>query len=105
MISPTGATPTGTRLGHILKPYMDRVEIHARLSAKGALVDSVKPLNIIVVTDGVASDDVESVIVRTVKMLETCDAVSWWVEIQFFQFGHDLDATADLKVLDDGLAG
>jgi hypothetical protein len=64
----------------------------------------VKPLNIIVITDGVPSDDVESVIVRAAKRLDQCNAKPWQVGIQFFQVGEKPKATENLRDFDDGLA-
>jgi uncharacterized protein YegL len=104
MVRPLGGTPTGTRLNHILKPYLDRVETVTRLTAQGATIEQVKPLNIIVITDGVPSDDVESVIVRAAKRLDQCNAEPWQVGIQFFQVGNEPEAAEDLRELDDGLA-
>jgi uncharacterized protein YegL len=104
MVRPMGGTPTGTRLNHVLRPYLDRVEMHARLTTQGATVEPVKPLNIIVITDGVPSDDVESVIVRAAKRLDACNAEPWQVGIQFFQVGNEPEAAEELRDLDDGLA-
>lgn len=94
-VSPGGGTPTGTRLHQILKPYLQRYE---------ASPATTKPLNIIVITDGVPSDDVESVIISAAKKLDRMDAPAWQVGIQFFQVGNETDAAAALQELDDGLA-
>ena len=94
---PYGSTPTGTKLNQILRPYLRDLE------TKGS--DKVKPLNIIVITDGVASDDVESVVISTAKKLEKLDAPGWQVGIQFFQVGNEPEAAAALKELDDDLIG
>ena len=96
-VRPQGGTPTGARLNSILKPYLKDVE------TKGS--EAVKPLNVIVVTDGVASDDVESVIVAAAKKLDRWDAPAWQVGIQFFQVGREPGAAAALKELDDDLCG
>ena len=106
MVRPIGGTPTGTRLNHIMKPYLDRVEAQWRsASANPSLtIEPVKPLNIIVITDGVPSDDVESVIIRAAKRLDQYNADAWQVGIQFFQVGNEPDAAEDLRELDDGLA-
>lgn len=95
-VRPRGGTPTGSRLNAILKPYL------AALERKGA--DKVKPLNIIVITDGVASDDVESVIISAAKKLDRWDAPAWQVGVQFFQVGEERGAAEALRELDDGLA-
>ncbi len=95
-VRPRGGTPTGSRLNAVLKPYL------AALERKGA--DNVKPLNLIVITDGVASDDVESVIIAAAKKLDRWDAPAWQIGIQFFQVGEERGAAEALRELDDGLA-
>lgn len=103
-VRPFGGTPTGTRLNHILKPYLEQVEVAARRANSSSAEIDVKPLNIIVITDGVPSDDVESVIVRAAKKLDNYGAESWQVGIQFFQVGNEPEAAEDLRDLDDALA-
>jgi len=93
-VSPQGATPTGQKLKGILKPYLDRYEKQR---------NTTKPLNIIVITDGVPTDDVESVIVQAAKRLDKLDADLSQVGIQFFQVGNDVGATEALSELDDVL--
>ena len=93
-VRPTGATPTGQRLNKILKPYLQRYEKDP---------DSTKPINIIVITDGEPSDDVESPIIQAAKKLDKLDAPAWQVGIQFFQVGKEPGAREHLKQLDDGL--
>ncbi|MCJ1434380.1 hypothetical protein MMC27_003748 [Xylographa pallens] len=95
-IQPMGGTPTGSRLNAILRPYLKQVE------TKGA--DNVKPLNIIVITDGVPSDDVETVILAAAKKLDKWDAPGWQVGIQFFQVGNEEGAAEALRELDDDLS-
>lgn len=94
-VQPRGGTPTGTRLNAILKPYIRELE------QRGA--DSKKPLNIIVITDGVPTDDPESVIINVAKKLDALEAPPWQVGIQFFQVGEERGAAEALKELDDGL--
>lgn len=97
-VQPYGHTPTGTRLQAILEPYLTRLE--AALKRKADL----KPLNIIVITDGVPSDDPEAVIIKAAKKLDRLDVPAWQVGIQFFQVGNEQGAAEALKELDDGLA-
>ncbi|KAG7403236.1 hypothetical protein Forpe1208_v016392 [Fusarium oxysporum f. sp. rapae] len=97
-VRPCGATPTGSRLHSILKPYV------AHLSRRAANVDSTKPVNIIVITDGCPTDDPESIIVHHAKKLDQIEAPPHQVGIQFFQVGNELGATKALRELDDGLA-
>jgi len=93
-VRPSGGTPTGQRLNRILKSYIQRF-----MRDK-----TIKPMNIIVITDGVPSDDVESVIVSAAMKLSKEDAEPWQVGIQFFQVGKEPGAREHLKSLDDNIA-
>lgn len=101
-VRPSGGTPTGTRLNNILKTYLADL---SEVIGKKDQDSRVKPLNIIVVTDGKATDDVESTIVSAARKLDKMGAEPWQVGIQFFQVGQDAGAASDLQELDDGLAG
>lgn len=103
-VRPSGGTPTGTRLSHILRPYLTELQKDRERQSQGQN-PRVKPLNIIVITDGVPTDDVESAIVRTARKLDDMDADLWQVEIQFFQVGRNKDAAKELQELDDALSG
>ncbi|KAF2265178.1 hypothetical protein CC78DRAFT_462125 [Lojkania enalia] len=94
-VKPGGGTPTGQRLNKILRPYLQRYQ---------ADPDGTKPINVIVITDGAPSDDVESVIINAAKKLDKLEAPAWQVGIQFFQVGREEGAREHLKQLDDGLA-
>jgi uncharacterized protein YegL len=94
-VRPGGGTPTGQRLNSILKPYLRRFEAHP---------DTVKPINIICITDGEPSDDVESPLIAAAKKLDKLEAPAWQIGIQFFQVGRDEQAKRHLKQLDDDLA-
>lgn len=93
-VRPSGATPTGQRLQKILKPYLQRYERDP---------ENTKPINVIVITDGEPSDDVEAPIIACAKKLDKLDAPAWQVGIQFFQVGKEPGAREALKQLDDGL--
>ncbi|KAH8759536.1 hypothetical protein F5882DRAFT_479498 [Hyaloscypha sp. PMI_1271] len=75
-VRPQGGTPTGTRVHNILKPYL------AKLEAEMATSKEMKPLNLIMLTDSIPSDDVEA----------------------FFQVGNEEGAKEVLEELDDGLS-
>ena len=77
-----------------MKPYLQRYE---------SAPDTTKPINIIIITDGEPSDDVESPIIFAAKKLDKLDAPAWQVGIQFFQVGKERGAREHLKQLDDGL--
>jgi len=94
-VRPGGGTPTGQRLNQILKPYLRRYEANP---------ETTKPLNIICITDGEPSDDVESPLIAAAKKLDKFDAAAWQVGVQFFQVGRDEEAKRHLKQLDDELA-
>ena len=64
----------------------------------------IKPLNLIVLTDGVPSDDVESVLLSAAKKLDKLDAPPFQVGVQFFQVGNEEGAKEALEELDDGLS-
>jgi uncharacterized protein YegL len=96
-VRPGAGTPTGTRLQTILKPYLQL------LTEKSDNIESVKPVNIIVITDGVPSDDVESVLVAAAKKLDKLEAPPYQVGIQFFQVGNEPGARDALRELDDGI--
>lgn len=97
-VEPHGATPIGRRLHAILSPYIKNVR-----SCTYSKNELPKPMNIIVITDGIPTDDPESVIVRAARELDILEAPSWQVGIQFFQVGGDLAATSALVELGDSL--
>jgi hypothetical protein len=102
-VRPSGGTPTGTRINQIIKPYLRHYE--SQIARTGNPDDcGVKPVNMIVITDGVPTDDPESVIISIAKKLDKLDAPPHQVGIQFFQVGRELGAAEALKELDDGLA-
>ena len=95
---------TATRLNYILRPYLNDVAEAIDRQAHGHEV-TVKPLNIVVITDGVHSDDVEGVIVHAAKKLDSYNVESWQVGIQFFQVGREPGAAENLAKLYDALSG
>jgi uncharacterized protein YegL len=94
-VKPGGGTPMGTRCHSILRPYLYKLEAEAKKNK----IDDVKPLNILAITDGVPSDDVESVIVLAAKKLDALDAAPHQVGIQFFQVGNEEGAAEALRKL------
>lgn len=103
-VRPLGGTPTGTRLNHVLRPYLAELADSLERQAHGHEDSALKPLNIIVITDGVPSDDVESVIVAAARKLDSYNAEPWQVGVQFFQVGREPEAAENLRELDDALA-
>lgn len=91
---PGGQTFTGTRLWQILTPYLARYQKDPT---------NTKPVNIIVITDGQAHDNVAETIENVAWELDEFKAPPWQVGIQFFQVGNDPEARLMLKELDDEL--
>ncbi|KAK3949306.1 hypothetical protein QBC32DRAFT_40094 [Pseudoneurospora amorphoporcata] len=106
---PEGATFTGKRLWDILKPYLDKytdgsTDRHGNLRASwDPEKTGVKPMNLIVITDGEPSDDPEPSIKLCIKRLEDVKAPYHQIGIQFFQVGNDQRAKEALADLDDNL--
>jgi len=91
---PEGQTPTGARLREVLDIYAPRVEDPALHH---------KPISILVITDGVPTDDPESVIIEFARRLDSRNVPLRQLGIQFVQIGDDPDATEALRELDDKL--
>ncbi|KAK1778464.1 hypothetical protein QBC45DRAFT_414053 [Copromyces sp. CBS 386.78] len=108
-VEPKGVTFTGKRLWDILGPYLKKYK-HGSKDRHGNLRASwdpektgVKPMNLIVITDGEPSDEPESSIKRCIKELEDVKAPYHQIGIQFFQVGNDQRAKEALADLDDKL--
>ncbi|KAI1741010.1 hypothetical protein F4680DRAFT_77803 [Xylaria scruposa] len=93
-------TPTGRRLGEMMETY---VTCYAARDAKHQALP--KPLNIIVITDGEASDKdfLRDNLIRQAERLDALSAPYHQLGVQFFQVGKDESAARHLRELDDGL--
>lgn len=103
-----GSTPLGARLDSILRTYLDRYALAREEAAHKPdparyLASAIKPLNVVVITDGDATDDPESVIVSVARELDRLNAPLAQVGIQMFQVGNDPEASEFLRGLDDDL--
>ncbi|PNY26976.1 Uncharacterized protein TCAP_03110 [Tolypocladium capitatum] len=105
VVRPCGPTPTRRRLEDVLGPYF-------ALLRAAADVRDVKPLNVIVLTDGMPGPAwadgsnphmPEPAIVHFARELDRIGAPLYQVGIQFIQVGDNAGATAMLDALDDGL--
>ncbi|KAA8910588.1 hypothetical protein FN846DRAFT_897928 [Sphaerosporella brunnea] len=110
-VEPDGCTPTGECLDDILRDYLDRYAQTKLPASPSSAPDGehrqpskIKPLNIVVLTDGEPTDDPESVIVSAARRLEALNAPLHQVGIQFLQIGDRPDAREALEELDDHLA-
>jgi len=93
-IAPEGQTPIGDRLRQILDVYVPKIEdpcLHH------------KPISIVIITDGVPTDDPRSVIVDFARRLDAKNVPLRQLGIQFVQIGDDPDAAMALKELDEQL--
>lgn len=104
MMRPGGMTPTGTRLNHILKAYLRHYEAAVERAGGDPDATDVKPINLIMITDGVPSDDPESVLLSVAHKLDRLEAPPHQVGVQFFQVGCETGAAEALRALDDDLA-
>ncbi|KAK1830755.1 collagen alpha-5 chain [Podospora conica] len=100
---PSGGTPTGQRINSIMQPYLRAYERGVAASGDPD-ASGVKPVNMIVVTDGIPGDDPEAIIIKVAKKLDQLEAPPHQVGIQFFQVGSERGAAQALQELDDGLA-
>ncbi|KAI0268988.1 hypothetical protein BGY98DRAFT_924647, partial [Russula aff. rugulosa BPL654] len=89
-----GQTPTGNKLRQILDIYVPRIENPSLRH---------KPISILVITDGVPTDDPRSVIVEYARRLDERNVPLRQLTIQFIQIGDDAYAAEALKELDDQL--
>ena len=104
-VRPGGVTPIGTRIYHIVKPYLRAYEQAVAASGGGdPEASSIKPVNMIIITDGVPTDDPEAVIVAAARKLDRLEAPPYQLGIQFFQVGNEPGAADALRELDDALA-
>ncbi|KAJ4388272.1 hypothetical protein N0V85_007730 [Neurospora sp. IMI 360204] len=104
-VRPSGRTLTGQRIWDILGPYLKTYTRGYGNSSWDPEKTGVKPVNLIVITDGDPQDDPESRILQVIKELERVNAPPYQVGIQFFQVGDDPKARAALAELDDELGG
>ena len=94
---PDGGTPTATKLEVELKEYVDDYKEN----------NSIKGLNLIVLTDGEPQWDqnVEAVIVKYARKLAELGAPLLQVGVQFVQIGDDPAAARFLRHLDNDIKG
>jgi hypothetical protein len=95
-VKPLGTTPTGQKLGGLLRKYINRFSSDR----------SLKPMNIICITDGEPDNPthLRSEILWCAQRLDWMDAPARQVGVQFFQVGDDRNAEEALEALDNGLA-
>ncbi|KAG6897616.1 hypothetical protein C0992_013056 [Termitomyces sp. T32_za158] len=95
-------TPLGTKLDELLRGYLAKLELAHSQDPVG--LHGIKPVNIIVITDGMPSDDPESIIVQAARRLDKLNVPPDQVGIQFVQIGNSIEATEFLMELDDAMS-
>jgi uncharacterized protein YegL len=98
IFNPLGTTPTGARLERILGRIIEKLNHAVDTPAYGR----IKPIDIIVLTDGVPTDDPASVIEAAARELNEGLHHPNAVGIQFVQIGNEEGADKDLRALCDG---
>jgi hypothetical protein len=98
-VRPAGYTPTRAAIMRIMMPYLAAYE---KAATTGQQMD-IRPLNIIVITDGSPTDPLAEGLTYIAEQLDRLHAPPSQVGIQFFQIGNDRTATLALKALDDDL--
>ncbi|PLW06977.1 hypothetical protein PCANC_26478 [Puccinia coronata f. sp. avenae] len=100
-VQPVGrSTPTDVRVEELLSNYVERLEV-----GKAGKLPSLKPLNLIVITDGEA-DDPDTLAYALAGFSDRLEDGRFPLNqlgIQFIQIGNDPNATQFLKSLDDEL--
>ncbi|RDB26043.1 hypothetical protein Hypma_006139 [Hypsizygus marmoreus] len=94
-VKPAGETPTGKKLQELFDTYLPLVEDTQR---------SHRPITIVVITDGVPTDDPREVIINAARRLDRNQIPLKRFGVQFAQIGDDYEATEALQELDDDLA-
>jgi hypothetical protein len=125
-VRPLGITPIGTKLEELLSQYLSLLD-GAKDSGNPFLIQAIKPVNYIIITDGAPStfffiyiekkhfnrikltrndtaDDPEEVIINAARRLDARNYSLSQVGIQFVQIGNSKDATDYLEELDNCLA-
>ncbi|KAG0150732.1 hypothetical protein CROQUDRAFT_57765 [Cronartium quercuum f. sp. fusiforme G11] len=100
-VRPVGiSTPTDVRVEELLGLYIDRLE-----ATRAQNLPTLKPLNLIILTDGEA-DDPDTLAYALAGFAERLDQGRFpltQVGVQFIQIGKDRAATKALQALDDEL--
>ncbi|KAG6373860.1 hypothetical protein JVT61DRAFT_6012 [Boletus reticuloceps] len=106
-VQPEGPTPIANKLDILVGDYVDKLERAGRRKHKGdaLALRQIKPVNFIVITDGVPTDEPMDSIVSLARRLDHEHVPLAQVGIQFVQIGNDKEATEFLKQLDDDLSG
>jgi hypothetical protein len=100
-----GGTYFAAVLAEVLGPYVARYENYFDATKRREKADKVRPLNVIVLTDGKADDakSTKKTIIKIGKQLDKMNAPDTQIGLQFLQVGDDEAAAKWLKSLDNDL--
>lgn len=104
-VDPRRSTPTAKALKRVLEPYLASLEQANSAKERGQPVQTVKPLNVVILTDGAPDrgEEPEGVIVNAGKRLDSVRAPPYQLGFSFVQIGADEEAQEALTYLDDHL--
>ncbi|KAF9456828.1 hypothetical protein BDZ94DRAFT_1274706 [Collybia nuda] len=94
-VNPCGETPIGRKLEVLFDKYIPLIENKTHFH---------RPIAIVVITDGVPTDDLTTVIVNAARRLDRNNVPPKKFGVQFAQIGNDPEATEALQELDDDLS-
>ncbi|KAG8724908.1 hypothetical protein FRC09_012321 [Ceratobasidium sp. 395] len=97
-VSASGGTPTGARLDAVLGKYISKLDATVNTPAYG----TIKPLDLIVITDGEPTDEPQPVLEKWAAHLDAKKHHANIVGIQFVQIGDVATATEALIKLTKG---
>ncbi|CUA72926.1 hypothetical protein RSOLAG22IIIB_10397 [Rhizoctonia solani] len=97
-VTATGGTPTGARLDAVLGKYIGKLDAAVNTPAYG----TIKPLDLIVITDGEPTDEPQPVLEKWAAHLDAKKHHANIVGIQFVQIGDVATATTALINLTKG---
>ncbi|KAG9218773.1 hypothetical protein CCMSSC00406_0001113 [Pleurotus cornucopiae] len=103
IVRPGGISLIGEKLEELLLQYLDMIEA-AKDSGDPIALKAIKPTNFIVITDGVPTDDPESLFIVPLSTASLTSPRPIKLGIQFVQIGQSPKATEFLEELDNGLA-
>ncbi|KIK73730.1 hypothetical protein PAXRUDRAFT_177636, partial [Paxillus rubicundulus Ve08.2h10] len=105
-VRPQGFTPIAHKLDTLVGDYLRKLEKASRKRDRGdpLPLQNMKPVNFIVITDGVPTDEPLDSIVALASRLDRGNYPLTQVGIQFVQIGNDKQATKFLAELDDDLS-
>ncbi|KAG6806938.1 hypothetical protein H0H92_009516 [Tricholoma furcatifolium] len=98
VVKPSGYTPTGAALFSVLDEHISRLDKAVNTTE----YSTIKPLNIIVLTDGVPTDKPQDVLVEAIARMRAAKHDPNAVGVQIIQIGNDREATPALKQLMSG---